>query len=439
MDDAGKTKHAVYGWYVVGLLTLANISSFVDRQILGLLVGPMKRDMNLCDVEVSLLMGLSFALFYTLFGMIIGRLADRYSRRNIILSGIAIWSVMTVLCAGIRSYAQFFMVRMGVGVGEATLSPSAYSMIADLFPRERLATAMSVFSSGIFLGSGVAMLIGAGIIASLPTGGTVDLPVFGAVYHWQLLFVYIGLPGLVLAILLLTISEPVRKNMMQKEGHTVSLNTREALRLIFSQGWAYFSICFGLAFTALVNYASIAWTPTFFVRTYGWPISKAGLSYGAVLVVASGLGVMWGGWYADRLVARGVTDGRLRVGLVALSIVLLFSFAPLMNNPVLALAVLVVPSFFLASNIGAAASAIQELLPNQVRVLASAIFLFILNIVGLGLGPTIVALFTDYLFQDEMAIRYSLMLTTVTGALMGVICFKTGLAPYRKAVANQTN
>jgi MFS family permease len=312
-------------------------------------------------------------------------------------------------------------------------------MIADLFPRERLAIAMSVFSSGIFLGSGIAMLIGAGIIASLPTGGTIDLPLLGAVYHWQLLFVYIGLPGLVLAILLFTIVEPKRMNMMQKEGLAVALTTRDALRLIFSRGWAYFSICFGVAFTALVNYASIAWTPTFLVRTYGWPISQAGLSYGIVLVVASGLGVMWGGWYADRLTTRGVTDGRLRVGLIALIIVLLTSFAPLLNSPVLALSVMVVPSFFLASNIGAAASAVQELLPNQVRVLASAIFLFILNIVGLGLGPTIVALFTDYLFQDEMAIRYSLMLTMIMGALLGAVCLKTGLAPYRKAIANLTH
>ena len=141
-----------YAWYVVGLLTLANISSFIDRQILSLLVKPIKRDLHLSDTQVSLLMGLSFALFYTFFGVIIGRLADRKSRRNIIMLGITVWSFMTTLCAGVNTYLQFFLVRMGVGVGESTLSPSAYSIIADIFPKNRLATALSVFSMGIFLG-----------------------------------------------------------------------------------------------------------------------------------------------------------------------------------------------------------------------------------------------------------------------------------------------
>ena len=141
-----------YAWYVVGVLALANISSFLDRQILALLVAPIKRDMHLTDTEVSLLMGLSFALFYTVFGIIIGRVADRASRRNIIVTGITLWSLLTALCAGVKSYPQFFLARMGVGVGEATLSPSAYSIIADYFPKSKLALALSIFTMGIFLG-----------------------------------------------------------------------------------------------------------------------------------------------------------------------------------------------------------------------------------------------------------------------------------------------
>jgi MFS family permease len=423
-----------YGWYVVTLLTLANISSFIDRQILSLLVAPIKRDLLLSDFKVSLLMGLSFALFYTLFGVIIGRLADQYSRRNIIMGGIALWSLMTVLCGGVRTYTQFFLARMGVGVGEATLSPSAYSMIADYFPKSRLATALSVFSSGIFLGSGIALLIGAGIITALPTEGTVEVPLLGSLYPWQLLFVYIGLPGLVLSALMLTVKEPLRKNLLKKEGKAVELSLGQALKLIFTHKWAYLSICFGLAFTALVNYGCSAWVPTFLVRTYGWNIAQAGLGYGVILVVASGLGVLLGGWYADRLVKNGHTDGRLRVGLISLVAVTLTCVAPLMGQAWLALAVLFIPSFFLASNIGAAASAVQELMPNQVRVLASAIFLFILNLIGLGLGPTLVAVFTDFLFREESAIRYSLVLLLLIGGSVGTLCFWTGLKPYRTAI-----
>ncbi|GAB3169053.1 spinster family MFS transporter [Telluribacter humicola] len=425
-----------YGWYVVFLLTLANISSFIDRQILSLLVVPIKRDLGLTDFKMSLLMGLSFALFYTLFGVIIGRLADRYSRRNIIMSGVALWSLMTVLCGGIRSYSQFFLARMGVGVGEATLSPSAYSMIADYFPKSRLATALSIFSSGIFLGSGIALLIGAGIIATLPTEGRVYVPLLGSLYPWQLLFVYIGLPGLILSALMLTVKEPVRKNLLKNEGKTVEVSIPEALKIIFKHKWAYLSICFGLAFSALINYGCSALVPTFLVRTYGWSMPHAGLGFGIVLVVASGLGVLWGGWYADRLVRMGHTDGRLRVGLISLIAVTLTCFAPLLDSPILALAILFIPCFFLASNIGAAASAVQELMPNQVRVLASAIFLFILNLIGLGLGPTTVAIFTDFVFQDEGAIRYSLALLLLIGGVVGGVSFWTGLKPYREAIEN---
>ena len=189
------TKSLKYAWYVVFLLAIANISSFLDRQILGLLVGPIKRDMHLTDTEVSLLMGLSFALFYTVFGVIIGRFADRTNRRNIIMAGIALWSLLTALCAGVKNYSQFFVARMGVGVGEATLSPSAYSMIADYFPKRKLATALSVFTMGIFLGSGLALAIGAGLVAGLPTEGTIAVPLLGNIYHWQKLFLMIGLAG----------------------------------------------------------------------------------------------------------------------------------------------------------------------------------------------------------------------------------------------------
>ena len=190
-----------YAWYVVALLTLANISSFLDRQILALLVGPIKRDMHLTDIQVSLLMGLSFAMFYTLFGILIGGFADRANRRNIIIAGVAAWSLLTALCAGVKNYSQFFLARMGVGVGEATLSPSAYSMITDYFPKRKLGIAMSVFTMGIFLGSGLALAIGAGLVANLPKEGMLHVPILGNIYPWQKLFLLIGLPGLLVSLL----------------------------------------------------------------------------------------------------------------------------------------------------------------------------------------------------------------------------------------------
>jgi MFS family permease len=428
-------KSLKYAWYVVFLLALANISSFLDRQILGLLVGPIKRDMHLTDTEVSLLMGLSFAMFYTVFGIIIGRFADRTNRRNIIMSGIALWSLLTAICAGVKTYGQFFVARMGVGVGEATLSPSAYSMIADYFPKRKLATALSVFTMGIFLGSGLALAIGAGLVAGLPTEGTVTVPVFGDIFHWQKLFLVIGLPGLLISLLMMTVREPERKDKLKRQGADVELKLSEALTIIFKRAKTYFGICLGTAFTALVNYGCSAWIPTYLNRTFGWPVPKAGLSFGLILITASVSGILWGGWYADRLLNSGVTNGRVRIGVIAGIVSLLSCFIPLISDPDVVLTLLAVPSFFLAAPMGASTTAVQEMMPNQVRALASAIFLFLINIIGLGLGPSIVAVFNDYVFADENAIRFSMTALFMIGGVFALLFYWIGYSSYKETVA----
>ncbi|HOY20042.1 MAG TPA: MFS transporter [Haliscomenobacter sp.] len=433
--ESKNTPSLRYAWFVVAILTLANVSSFVDRQILSLLVGSIKRDLHLSDFEISLLMGLSFALFYTLFGIIIGWYADRYSRRNIIIGGIAIWSLMTALCAGVRNYGQFFLARMGVGVGEATLSPSAYSMISDYFPKSRLGIALSVYSMGIFLGSGLALLIVSRIIPALPQEGMVHVPIFGDIFPWQLLFFYVGLPGLVIALILFTIKEPARKNLLQQaDGQIVKPSLTESLKLVFAHPRAYLGICFGAAFAAMVSYGMNSWIPTYFNRNFGWSMPQAGLNYGLVLVSASLLGVLWGGWYSDFLVKRGITNGRVRVGIITTAGILLSFFVPLLPNANWVLLGLFLPNFFLAGNIGASASAVQELMPNQVKVMAGAIFLFILNMIGMGIGPSLVAYFTDFVFHNEQAIPWSLLWLYVFGGGLGLLGFVLSSTPFRTAI-----
>jgi len=421
-----------YAWYVVGLLTLANISSFLDRQILALLVVPIKRDMHLSDTKLSLLMGLSFALFYTIFGVIISRLADRTNRRNIIMIGIALWSILTATCAGVKNYTQFFLARMGVGVGESTLSPSAYSMITDYFPKRKLGIALSIFTMGIFLGSGFALAIGAGLVARLPAEGTVEVPVFGSIYHWQQLFLIIGIPGLLISLLMLTIREPQRKDALQVAGIQQKLSLSASLKIVFTHPKTYLSICLGTAFTAFVSYGCTAWIPTYFFRTFGWPVPKAGLTFGLVLLTASVSGVIWGGWYADRLKNKGIFAGRVRVGLIAGTGILLSCFIPLIPNPNIVAGLLFIPAFFIASPMGASTAAIQELMPNQVRALSSAIFLFLINMIGLALGPYVVAFFTDSVFKNENAIRYSLVALFIIGGGMAVLFYSIGYKGYRK-------
>ena len=428
-----------YAWYVVFVLTLANISSFIDRQILSLLVGPIKRDLDLSDTQMSLLMGISFAIFYTIFGMLIGRFADKYNRRNIIIVGITVWSLMTTLCGGIKTYGQFFLMRMGVGVGEGTLSPSAYSMISDYFPKNKLAIAMSVFTLGIFLGSGLALMIGAGIISQLPTSGMIDLPILGMVYPWQIIFVYIGLPGLLIALLMFTVKEPTRKDVLMNGDEVAQISFSEAIKIIFTHKKAYFLVSIGIAFTAMVSYGGNAWIPTYFVRTFGWSIPRAGLGFGMVLVTSSVLGVLFGGWLGDYLCKKGIVNGKIWVGVLATIGAILSSFIPQISNPEIALICFGIPCFFVSSPMGAATAAIQEIMPNQVRALASSIFLFMLNIIGLGMGPTMVALFTDFVFHDEKAIKDSLSLLYLIGGILGVICLYAALKPYKKALEGDNN
>jgi MFS family permease len=427
-------KSLKYAWYVVFILMLANISSFIDRQVLSLLVGPIKRDMHLSDTQMSLLMGLSFALFYTLFGIFIGHFADKYNRRNIVIAGVTVWSVMTAMCGGIKSYGQFFVARMGVGVGEATLSPSSYSIISDYFPKNKLATALSTYSMGVFLGMGLAIVIGAGLISTLPTSGMVHVPVFGDIYPWQLLFFYIGLPGIVIALLMLTVKEPTRKDTLNTEGVLVKPTIGEALKLIWLQRKAYLPISIGTAFTAFTNYGSSAWIPTYFVRTFGWTMQKTGLSYGLIVTIFSALGVLTGGWLADRYSKKGDVLGKVRVGLFSGIGILASCCNFLLSDPNMILFSLAIPAFFIALPLGSSAASVQEIMPNRVRALASSIFLFFINIIGMGLGPLLVAFFTDSIFHDEKMIKYSLIALYVVGGFSTILCFGLGVRNYKGAL-----
>jgi MFS family permease len=423
-----------HAWLAVFILTLANISSFIDRQILALLVKPIKRDLHLTDIEMSLLMGFSFAVFYALFGIFIGRMADSRNRRNIIMIGVSIWSVMTALCAGVGNYLQFFLARMGVGVGESTLSPSAYSMIADLFPKNKLATATSVFTMGVFLGSGLATLIGSGLVANLPTEGMIIIPILGEIFPWQMVFIYVGLPGLIIVLLMLFIKEPVRSNGLQQNGVNVKVSLNQSLKIIFKHYEVYLLICFTISCQAFLTYGANAWFPTFINRTYGWEVPRAGFFYGIVSCIAAISGALTGGNLADKWTNAGMIDGRLRVGLIGMFLGFLGLFVGIMPNAESAILVASVPIFGVAMPFGAATAALQEIMPNQVRALSSAILLFIVNLVGMGLGPLLVAFFTDKVFKDENMIRYSLMILYIIGGSIGLLLTYLSLKPYRKVM-----
>jgi MFS family permease len=410
---------------------LANLSGFIDRLILALLIGPIKRDLHLSDSQMGLLIGLPFAVFYSLLGLPIARLADRSSRRNIIAAGIAIWSVMTAVCALAGSFWRLLAARIGVGVGEATLQAPATSLIADLFPRERLGTAMSVYGMGVFLGSGLAYFIGGWIVGLVSAQEMWTLPVIGSIRPWQTVFLMVGLPGLLIASLMLTVREPPRQS---EQAARVPIS---ALFEYMGRHLRTFScLIVGFTLSATVNYGIALWLATFLVRTHEWPESRAGMVQGVLTMTIGAVGVLAGGRIADAMLKRGRTDAPLRAGLIgALGMLVSATVYPLVSSANTAVAWLVIVNFFAAFPWGAASAAAAETVPRFMRAQGVAFFYLILNLVSFALGPWVVGAITDMGFGDPGALRYSLAILNVVGMSGAIALFLIGMPAYRRTIA----
>lgn len=423
-------------WYAVFVLTVVYVLAFIDRTILSLLVAPIRADLGLSDTEISLLHGFAFAIFYTTLGVPIALLADRMNRRNIIAIGLAFWSLATAACGLARSFGQLFLARVGVGVGEAALSPSAYSMIADYFPPDRLSRAVAIYTVGAFAGSGLAFLIGGAVVGSVTTAGSTTLPLVGEVAAWQLVFFIVGLPGLPLALWMLTVREPLRRRAPDTGTLRAALAT--SLRYMRANWQVYGSHFLGFSLLGLMFNAATTWLPAYLMRVHGLTPADSGLWLGSILLVAGVAGVLGGGWLGDRLVAAGRSDGTMRVGIYAALGALPFAAsATLAPSLPLALALTAGLLFTTTLPYGAAAAALQIVTPGRMRATASAIYLCILNLAGIGLGPVLVALATDRLFGDDLAVGKSLALVGACCAPLAALVIAWGLPHFRRTVDAQ--
>jgi MFS family permease len=437
LADAPWPKPA-YSWYVVAVLMLAYTNSFIDRQILSLLIEPIRADLQISDTQVSLLAGLAFSIFYTLAGVPIARLADQKNRRTIIAIGIASWSIMTAVCGLAKNFLHLFLARVGVGVGEATLSPAAMSMIADYFPRAKLARAISVYSMGVYFGAGLALIIGGYMIKLVSEAGNIILPVVGEVVPWQMTFFLVGLLGIPVVLLVLTIREPLRRGLARKgsvEAKKAS-SVPELMKFLRKNRWTVTWHFLAFSFIGIGIAGFLVWTPTFFIRTHGMEAHTIGFIYGIVLFIGGTSGVYAGGFLADWLQKRGREDAILRAAFFSAVAVIPFAvMTPLMPTPTLAVVGLACTSFLLAMPQGLPAAALQVITPNPLRAQMTALYFLVGNLIANGMGPTLYALVTDYVFEDPMMLRYSMAWVSAIVLPLGALFSFLALKPYRKSVA----
>ncbi|ACL62446.1 MFS transporter [Methylobacterium nodulans] len=425
-------------WYGVAVLFVVQIFSFVDRQALSLLIAPIKADLGMSDTEVSLVIGLGFALAYAVAGLPIGRLVDRVSRPALLSAGLALWCGCTFLCGFVRSFPQLALARSGVGIGEATGTPVVVSLLGDWFPPHRRGLAFAVFAVSAYVGTGLALVAGSGIVHAFEGLTVVDVPLIGSVRTWQFVFLLIGPPGLLVIPFVLSLYEPRRSGVAKGQGKPTS-DAPDLPQVVahYRRHWRAFATQHAAStLLAMLFYGTGAWVPEFLRRTYGLPIAQGGLWFGCVTVAAGALGVLAGGVTSDRMLRAGRTDARLRVTGIAALCALPFAAAfPQAATPALALLLAGGMIFFTAVISTTGSTGVQELAPARMRGTASAVYLFVFNGIGLSLGPTVFALLTDRAFGDEALLWRAMAVGAPSLAILAALAAFSGLHPYRACVA----
>ena len=432
-----------YAWTVVAILVATAILSYTDRQVLSLLVDPIRADLGISDTQVSLLLGTAFAVVYGVAGIPLGYLADRTSRRNLIFCGVLVWTVGTLACGFSQSFGQLFAGRLVVGLGEAVLSPAAISLISDYFPPSRRGTAVACFLSGIAMGIGAAILIGGGVLHFVQLGALAGTPL-ATLAPWRLVLLLIGAPGLLWAVVILAIREPLRRVGDEPQRHVVVQPPRRATDqpvastpTMPASGWSRVAPMYlVVAIASLVDNAVGAWAPTLLTREFHMDRAKVGMELGIMLTAAFGGGVLVGGWLADRAGVSGGWARKLLVCLIAGTLIL--PVAGLVNAAHVTLVLLSIPAYFALSGIVTACgfSAILDVVPNRSRGLAMSISFFLNVAVGGAVGPTAVALASDYVFGSEAGLGPAIAVTVAAAYGLAIVALLAALAKFRSRVSH---
>ncbi len=427
----------IYAWFFTSILLFAYIISFIDRQMINYLVVPIKEDMGLTDFEISFIQGWGFVLAYVIFSIPFGRIVDKVNRVRVLIGGIVIWSVATAACGFSKNSWQLVLSRSGVGAGEAALTPASWSIISDLFPVERRSFPMSIYLMGPYIGQGLSLLFGAQILRIYNEPVTLLESII--IQPWQIIFLIIAVPGIILGLFMFTLKDPERK-----EGLTGDREENESIKEVFSYVikniGAYMPLLVGSAFIIVLLYGLQSWVPTFLHRIHGWEHTRIGDQYGLVALFAGSLGVISGPVFE-----RYLTKLNFNPPIIILCIitsVALTIFGPItflaLNSEVVLIGIFIT-SFFITFPLALFATSLQNITPNQYRGVVSGLYVFTVNIVGYGLGPMVVAFFTDKVFKSEMAIDLSMATMFLICGPISFFIFYFGRKPFSRALATKSS
>jgi len=430
MPQAWPEKKTSY--YTLFVLTVVVMFTVLDRQVLSLMIEPVKADFGISDTQVALLLGAAFSLTYAIAGLPIARIADTHNRRNLVAACMAFWSAATMACGVAQSYAQLFLARLCIGIGESGYGPAVWSIVTDTFPREKVAFGTGTLSIGAMVGSGGALVVGGGALALVSHLPGMDLPVLGTIRPWQWAFIIVGAPGVVWALIVLTTKEPQRRGV--GTGKAAAASVMEVARYMGADWRTYLAVIGGTALKYLMTLGSSQWLPTLFRREFHWELSRIGLVLGTTMIVASTIGLITGGKLSERWAKQGRSDANLRLALYGLYVTVPLSVLyPLIPDPWLMLTVYAVSLFTAAVGMGPAIAAFQVITPNRMRAQVSSVSQFSTNVLAFALGPLIVALFTDYLFNDTGDLKYSMALSTAILGPLTILVVAQGMKSYARS------
>ena len=421
-------------WYAMAVYVVTLMFLFLDQGVIAQLVTPIKKDFGLSDTDVGWLLGPATVIFFAVVGLPLARLADSKSRKLMLACGIAVWSLATAACGLAQGFWHLFICRFFVGAGGSVNGPATYSMIADFFPPRLLPAALTVLQIGFFVGVAAAPIIGSSMITLATQLAASPLPVVGQVHPWQIVFVFVGLPGVVVALLMLTVQEPPRR-LRPSDAVAGTMPISEVIRFLRSKWGVYGPMFYGLAPGVLFLGAVQGWYATFFERTYHWTTAEWGLRFGPVTAVATVVGLPAGLLLNSYFARRGRDDTNILVLVIGQGLAAPFAvFGPLMPDPWLALIASGVVG--LGGTIGAASqnAAFQLITPAPIRAQATALYLFVFTL-GLGIGPLVLGWITDHVFGDESALRWAMAAMGIVLMPLAVYFYASGLKPYAAEIA----